>query len=197
MAVFHLIRESSAWRTATRTVSAPRSFARGLLLLALVLGAILRFQHLGTTDLSADEGASWAAASLSGVNQVVAMEHQLDPGKLPLYDLLLHGWIRVFGDGVDAMRAMSAALGTIAIVLVFVAVCEVCRSLGGRAAAAIGELAGGFAALAYAVNFMMVVSDRTARMYPLAMCAGLAPGCSFATPMKVASITMTAAVVGS
>ena len=101
------------------------------------------------------------------------MEHQLDPGKLPLYDLLLHGWIRVFGDSVTAMRGMSAVLGTIAIVLVFAAVREVCRSLGGEAGAAIGDLAGGFTALAYAVNFMMVTSDRTVRMYPVAMSAEL------------------------
>jgi hypothetical protein len=75
---------------------------------------------------------------------------------------------------VPAMRAMSAVLGTIAIVLVFAAVREVCRSLGGQAGAAIGDLAGGFAALVYAVNFVMVTSDRTARMYPVAMSAELA-----------------------
>ena len=74
---------------------------------------------------------------------------------------------------LTAMRAMSALLGTIAIVLVFAAVREVCRSLGGQPGAAIGDLAGGFAALIYAVNFMMVTSDRTVRMYPLAMSAEL------------------------
>ena len=42
---------------------------------------------------------------------------------------MLHEWIAVFGDSLFAMRAMSAALGTIAIVLVFVAVREICRSL--------------------------------------------------------------------
>lgn len=174
MAVFDRIWASSAGQAAMRTARSPRTFALGLLALALVLGAMLRFQQLGLTDLNADEGASWAAASLPGVSEVVTMEHQLDPGKLPLYDLLLHGWIRVFGDGVSAMRAMSAFLGTIAIVLVFAAVREVCRSLGGQAGAAIGDLAGGFAALIYAVNFMMVTSDRTVRMYPVAMSAELA-----------------------
>jgi len=34
-------------------------------------------------------------------------------------------------------------------------------------------VAGAFAALAYAVNFMMVTSDRTVRMYPLALDAEL------------------------
>jgi hypothetical protein len=174
VAVFERIAASSAGQAAMRAARSPRALALGLLALALVFGAVLRFHRLGPPDLSADEGASWAAASLPGVSEVVAMEHQLDPGKLPLYDLLLHGWISVFGDGVAAMRAMSAVLGTIAVVLVFAAMREVCHSLGGRAGAAIGDLAGGFAALIYAVNFMMVTSDRTVRMYPVAMSAELA-----------------------
>jgi uncharacterized membrane protein len=150
-----------------------RSEVIALLALALVLGAGLRFYHLGRADLSADEGASWAGASLPAVGQVVAMEQQLDPGKLPLYDVLLHEWTRVFGDGMFAMRAMSAGLGTIAIVLMFVAVREVCDSLGEESRGTIGQLAGAFAALIYAVNFTMVTSDRTVRMYALLMSAEL------------------------
>jgi mannosyltransferase len=173
VAVFDRIAASSTGRAATRAAHSPRALALGLLALALVLGVVMRFQVLGRAELSADEGASWAAASAPGVSAVVAMEHQLDPGKLPLYDLLLHGWIRIFGDGVGAMRGMSAVLGTIAIVLVFAAVREICRSLGGLPGAAAGDLTGGFAALIYAVNFMMVTSDRTVRMYPLAMSAEL------------------------
>jgi mannosyltransferase len=173
LAIFDRIEASSAGQAALRAARSPRALALGLLMLALVLGAALRFHQLGLGDLSADEGASWAAASVPTLGEVVAMEHQLDPGKLPLYDLLLHGWIRIFGDGVSGMRGMSAVLGTIAIVLVFAAVREVCRSLGGRAGAAIADLAGGFAALIYAVNFAMVTSDRTARMYPVAMNAEL------------------------
>jgi mannosyltransferase len=170
VAVFDRIAASGAGQTVVR----PRALALGFLALALVLGATLRFQHLGISDLSADEGASWAAASAADVSAAVATEHELDPGKLPLYDVMLHGWVRIFGDSVFAMRAMSAALGTIAILLVFAAVREVCRSLGGQSGAAIGDLAGALAALAYAVNFMMVASDRTARMYPVAMNAELA-----------------------
>lgn len=173
MAVFDRIAASGAVRGATRFARSPRALALGLLALALVLGASLRFHRLGLPDLNADEAASWAAASASSASEVAAVEHQLDPGKLPLYDLVLHGWIGVFGDGVIAMRGMSAVLGMIAIVLVFATMREVCRSLGGEAGAAIGELAGGFAALIYALNVTMVTSDRTVRMYPLAMSAEL------------------------
>jgi hypothetical protein len=78
------------------------------------------------------------------------------------------------------MRALSAALGTIGIILIFVAVREAYRSLADErspmdepASPAIGELAGAFAALLYAINLTMVLSDRTVRMYPLVMCAEL------------------------
>jgi len=157
----------TAWRS-------PRLFAYFLVVIAIVIGAHLRFHRLARFDMSGDEGASWAAASAPSVRQVVAAEQRLDPGKLALYDLLLHGWIGIFGDSVFAMRAMSATLGTIAIVLVFVAVREVCCSLQeDRSTASKGELAGAFAALLYAFNLQMVVSDRTMRMYPLVMAAEL------------------------
>ena len=145
----------------------------GLLAVAVILGAHYRFHRLDRWDMSNDEGASWAAASLPTIRQVIVSERRLDPGKLGLYDVTLHEWIRVFGDTLFALRAMSAALGTIAIVLLFVAVREVCRSLGDESLAATGEVAGAFAALIYATNVVMVVSDRTARMYPMLVAAEL------------------------
>ena len=152
----------------------PELFALVLLAVALALGAFLRFEHLRRPDLSADEGATWAAASQPTANEVILKEHQFDPGKLPVYDLLLHGWMRGFGEDVVAMRAMSAALGTLAIALVFAAVRESCRSLGADTDGIDGNLAGAFAALIYAVSFMTVASDRTLRMYPLEVGAELA-----------------------
>ncbi len=173
-----MVRDSTvAARSATAAeapAQRPELFALGLLALALALGAFLRFEHLRRPNLSADEGATWAAASEPTANEVIAREHQLDPGKLPLYDLLLHGWMRGFGDGEVAMRAMSAALGTIAIALVFAAVRESCRSLCADPGAVDGNVAGAFAALIYAVSFMTVASDRTLRMYPLEVSAELA-----------------------
>jgi hypothetical protein len=155
-----------AWRST-------RLFAFVLLAVALIVGAHLRFHRLARFDMSGDEGASWAAASAPSLQQVADIERRGDPGKLALYDVLLHEWIADFGDSLFAMRAMSAALGTIAIVLVFIAVREVCGSLVDEPAAAVGELAGAFAALLYATNLQMVLSDRTVRMYPLVMCAEL------------------------
>jgi mannosyltransferase len=150
-----------------------RLFALALLIVALTVGAHLRFHRLARFDMSGDEGASWAAASAPSEQQVAGLERHLDPGKLALYDVVLHEWIRIFGDSLFALRAMSACLGTIAIVLVFVAVREVYHSLSDEPTAGVGELAGAFAALLYATNLEMVLSDRTVRMYPLVMCAEL------------------------
>jgi hypothetical protein len=157
-----------AWRST-------RLFAFVLVVIAVVVGAHLRFHRLARFDMSGDEGASWAAASAPSVQQTADMERRLDPGKLALYDVMLHEWIAAFGDSLFVMRAMSAALGTIAMVLVFVAVREIRSSLviDEPAAAGVSELAGAFAALLYAANLEMVLSDRTVRMYPLVMCAEL------------------------
>jgi mannosyltransferase len=165
--------ESVAGDVPIRAAVSTRILALAVLAAALVLGAFLRFSQLGIGELSADEAASWAGASAPGVSAVIAAEHRLDPGKLPLYDLALHAWIAVFGDGIGAMRSMSAGIGTLAIVLLFLAVREACRSFGGAPGKEIADMAGAFAALAYAVNFMMVTSDRTVRMYPLAISAEL------------------------
>jgi len=173
MPVSTLSSRPAVWDTLLWSWRSPRLFAMALLAVAVILGAHYRFHRLARWDMSSDEGASRAAASLSTLGEVVAEEQRLDPGKLALYDVTLHEWIRAFGDSLFALRAMSAVLGTIAMVLLFVAVREVCRSLGDESSAAIGELAGAFSALIYATNVVVVVSDRTARMYPMLVAAEL------------------------
>ena len=151
----------SAWRSS-------RFFAFVLLALAVVLGGFFRFHRLARWDMNGDEAIAWAAVIEPDLHKVVqAFWHFENGGKLPLFDILMHGWVRVFGDSLFALRAMPAALGTIAIVLLFIAVREVCRSLGGETAVEAGEVAGAFAALIYALNLTMVASDRTAREFPL------------------------------
>jgi mannosyltransferase len=161
-----------AWQKVWNVASSPwcseRLFTWALLVAALILGSHLRLFQLTRWDMSGDEGASWAAASASSMHDVMDAEEQLDPGKLAVYDVLLHGWIGVFGDSIFAMRMMSVALGIISLVLVFVAVREVCGALGDTSLG-FGETAGAFAAFIYATNLTMVLSDRTIRMYPLLM----------------------------
>jgi hypothetical protein len=152
--------------------SSERLFAWALLVAALILGLQLRLFQLARWDMNGDEGASWAAASVPSVHKVVVTQQQLDPGKLALYDIILHGWIEVFGGSLFAMRALSVVLGVISLLLVFIAVREICHALGDLPDS-FGEAAGAFAALIYATNLTMVLSDRTVRMYPLVMAAEL------------------------
>jgi len=70
------------------------------------------------------------------------------------------------------MRAMSVGLGIVSVVLVFIAVREICGALG-NPSLAFGETAGAFAALIHATSFTMVNSDCTIRMYPLVVAAEL------------------------
>ncbi len=172
MAEQRAVRQAASGRHFSST--AQPWFARAVLAAAIVIGAGARFHRLGLAQMDVDEGASWAGASVPTLGEVVAMERRIDPGKLALYDLMLHEWIGVFGDRLSAMRAMSAVVGTIAIVLVFAAVREACRGPDDAGGVTVGELAGAFAALAVATNLTLVISDRTARMYSLTLAAELA-----------------------
>jgi hypothetical protein len=151
-----------------------RTQALALLALALILGATLRFYRLGTAELTADEAASWAGATAPDLRGVVERQRSLDPGKLAVYDVALHGWVGLSGDGVGSMRAFSAVLGTIAIALVFAATRELLLDLGGVAEIRRAELGAALAALIAAVNLTLVDQARTVRMYPLTLVLELA-----------------------
>jgi uncharacterized membrane protein len=177
-----------------------RILALGIIAAALVLGGWLRFADLGAREMSADEGASWAAASAPSLAEVIQLHTRLNPADIGVPDILLHEWITVFGDGLAAMRALSAALGTLAVALVFLATDELLnmprfgaacagemnesskRSKDSRststgfgqsrdAGLSHGELIAATAALLFAVNLVAIKYSRQARMYPLMLVA--------------------------
>src|SRR4051812_42156636 len=100
-------------------VSGPRRLPRGLdspplvlgVLGALALGVVLRF--VCQSDLWADEALSVNIAKLPLDDLMSALRHD---GAPPLYYLLLHSWMRVFGSGPAAVRAMSGVAGTLTLV---------------------------------------------------------------------------------
>ena len=95
-----------------------------LLIVALAAGSAFRFINLGKLEMSPDEGASWAAASAPTAAEVIARQPALNPGELPIHDLMLHGWIALFGSSMTAMRSLSAVFGVVSILLVYLVVCE-------------------------------------------------------------------------
>jgi uncharacterized membrane protein len=145
---------------------------RVILAIAMVAGIAVRFYRLDAISMTADEGAAWAAAA-EPISRLRQLQPQFDSGKLALYDLLLHYWMGIFGASLRSLRSLSAALGTTSILLVFAVVRELCQYFA-EEPREIGELAGGFAALIFATNVVMVDSARTARMYPLMTATELA-----------------------
>lgn len=98
--------------SATHSADRSRGFILPLLGIIL-LGAALRFHHLAGSGIWLDEAASWRVAS-GGLGTIVT-KLGLNP---PLFDLLLHFWIRLFGESETALRSLPALLGTLAIGLV-------------------------------------------------------------------------------
>ncbi|MDO8432626.1 MAG: hypothetical protein Q7S58_09475 [Candidatus Binatus sp.] len=178
-----------------------------VLIAALAIGAALRFYNLGALEISADEGASWGAASAPSIAEVIARQAQLNPGKLPIHDLMLHGWIAILGSSLPAMRAMSAALGTITILLAYFVAIEIFSSDEPaperfdrndiRMVAALG-------AMLFAVNLIAVKYAREARMYPVMLAAVLAQVGIFLRTLRrggfvnfIALAILTASAIGA
>ena len=135
---------------------------------ALVLGGGLRFYHLDATELDQSEAVLWLAACAPTIGGVIRTGLRYEPGTFGVYEIVLHGWINRFGDGIVAMRVLSAILGTLAILLLFVAVREIFDSLD-EGADPPAELVAAFAALIFACNLQMIASTRVARMYSLVL----------------------------
>jgi len=146
-----------------RPAASIRRFDIYALGLIVILGAGLRLASLGAAELSPDEAASWAAASAPTVLGVLHRQAQLNPGKLPLYEIVLHGWIGLAGDGVAAMRGLGLLFGLIAIALTYYLGREL--MLLDDISLPAAQRVGLSSALLFAVSLVMVKYARQVRMY--------------------------------
>jgi hypothetical protein len=149
-----------------------------LLIIAIALGGYLRFSDLGRLEMSDDEGASWAAAAAPSLRGVVALQARLNPGKLAMHELALHGWMALFGDRIVAQRSLSAALGTISLLIVFWIAWELNRPPPdsedvGSAARDKALMIAALGTVVYAANLVTIKYAREARMYPVMLVATL------------------------
>jgi mannosyltransferase len=144
-------------RTAKTTDRWPR-FILPLLGITL-LGAALRFHNLGGPSIWLDEADSWQVAC----RNLRALP--VGPGGLnpPLFDLLLHVWLRLFGDSESALRSLPALFGTAAIFL---------AGLVGRRL--FDRLTGLLSALLLAIMVFPVHYAQDARPYSLLLAGTLA-----------------------
>ena len=148
-----------------------RGQAGAVLLIAVAVGTILRFFRRGARELSIDESLSWAASSGQSVTDVLRVQHQLDSGKFPIYELAQHEWMRVFRESEEAMRALPALIGSLSIVLVLILGGEVMLAATSarpdeRERGRIYSVAA-LCALIFAVGLPSVEIARQARMYSM------------------------------
>lgn len=124
----------------------------------VLLGAGLRLHTLAAQGLWDDEGISYARAA----SDLRFMLTSLPAEQLPLYYVLLHLWVRIWGQGLWLMRASSVLPGILVVPLTF--------SIGRRW---FGVGTGLVAAALTAVSAPLVYQSQTVRLYPLLTCLAL------------------------
>jgi uncharacterized membrane protein len=82
------------------------------LLPILALAALTRFYDLTAAAIWGDEGSSLLLAQYALAGIWFHAAHDVHP---PLYFMLLHGWIELFGDGIFSIRSLSALLGIVTV----------------------------------------------------------------------------------
>ena len=84
------------------------------LLPILALAALVRFYDLTAAAIWGDEGSSLLLSQYSLAGIWMHAAHDVHP---PLYFMLLHGWIALFGDGIFSIRSLSALPGIATVAL--------------------------------------------------------------------------------
>ena len=104
----------------------PPTWHHLMLLGVLALAAAARLHWIGLGSLDIDEAFTvWVARH--PVADIWTVLARLDDHP-PLYYVTLHGWIRIFGDGVVALRTPSVLSGLLTVVLAY----TLGRIVGGR-----------------------------------------------------------------
>jgi len=139
---------------------------QGLVVAGIVLvvgvGIVLRFA--ARSDLWLDEALTVNIAKLPLDRLRPALLHD---GAPPLYYVVLHFWIRIFGSSTTAVRALSGVLGVVAIGLGY---------LAGRAwapASSRARLLGALGAVVLAASPYAIHFSTEVRMYALTIVLGL------------------------
>jgi mannosyltransferase len=109
--------------------------SKGRLLLAsiLVSAAVLRFYRIGSKSLWYDEAWSVALASVDFKTAWLMVKGQIYP---PLYQVLLHFWLELFGTSEAAARSLSAVFGIASVGVLY----HLALRISGRRAALIAAV---------------------------------------------------------
>lgn len=146
---------------------------------AVLVGVVLRFYT--RSDLWLDEALSVNIARLPLRDLPNALRHD---GAPPLYYVVLHGWIRLFGTGNTAVRALSGLISVATLPLAWFAG----RRLGGRTL-------GWLAVLILATSPYAIRYGTESRMYALVMFLVLAGYLAVLRAVERPTLDRLAAVV--
>jgi uncharacterized membrane protein len=89
-----------------------------LIILIFLLGLLLRIYNLGAESVWLDEAVSAEVAKLYIMEQIRWMMDMNDNNP-PLYYLLLHFWVSLFGDSEFSLRLPSAILGSCSVLMIY------------------------------------------------------------------------------
>lgn len=119
----------------------------------MLLAAVARLYQLTASAIWCDEGSSLVISQYDPAQIWLHAAHDVHP---PLYYLILHGWMALFGNGLFSIRVISALPGIVSVGLGVWLV----QLTAGRRAAMLGGLM--LALLPIAVHYSQEI-----RMYPL------------------------------
>lgn len=140
------------------------------LVIALAVGAGVRFYALGAKDLWLDEALSWRLQEMP-LSMLIERTGEPSTANPPLFFLLLHFWTRWLGDSEWAMRSLSALAGTLTIPAVWLLTHQVTHFIPPRTQLRVtttGRWSGSVAAGLFALSPLHVYLAKQARGYALA-----------------------------
>jgi uncharacterized membrane protein len=132
------------------------------LLALLVIASLFYTYHLASWSLGSSEAYSALAASQSTLTEVIQQALRFDPGKPPLYQILLHYFVGIFGNHEASLRGFSVIFALVALFPLY--------SLG---LSMFGPETALAAVAIWAFNPIAVVLGQWARMYSLFIAAVL------------------------
>ncbi len=136
----------------------PAWWVIGLVGLVLLVGVVLRLHSSSVLWLDEALTVNIAKLPLSDLHEALKRD-----GAPPLYYLLLHAWIKIFGDGPDAVRLLSGVFGLLALPCAWLAGRRLGRSRGPAGA----RITAWAAVLVLASSPYAVRYSTEARMYSL------------------------------
>ena len=90
------------------------------LIAILILSAFIYFYNLGKESLTTDEYFSLHLAQQLLPNIILQHRGESNPNTIPpLYDIIMHFWLKVFGTSEFAQRSFSALLGILSVYLIY------------------------------------------------------------------------------